>query len=152
MDDSLRVTCREEWALAEVTIHAVQTLLNRDIYPLWADMDEKSRQLGYQHRLFAGLIMRSHRAVVALTEFICASAATPRKGRCSGTELRASNAGNSPPYIGRPGARHRPRALRAPRPQPNRLSIPAASQGPSWHARHRFTALSEDSIRSRLLL
>lgn len=40
--DSLRATCRGDGALAEAVIHAVQTLLDRDAYLLWADVNERT--------------------------------------------------------------------------------------------------------------
>lgn len=40
--DSLRATCRGDGVLAEAVIHAVQTLLDRDAYLLWADVNERT--------------------------------------------------------------------------------------------------------------
>lgn len=40
--DSLRACCRGKEAPAEAVIHAVQTLLDRDAYLLWADVNERT--------------------------------------------------------------------------------------------------------------
>lgn len=40
--DSLRASCCGDGALAEAVIHAVQTLLDRDAYLLWADVNERT--------------------------------------------------------------------------------------------------------------
>lgn len=54
---SLRGTCRGEAALADAVIHAVQTLLDRDAYLLWADVNERTiahRLAIYVEREFVG--------------------------------------------------------------------------------------------------
>lgn len=55
--DSLRSSCRGDGALAEAVIHAVQTLLDRDVYLLWADVNERTithRFAIYVERAFPG--------------------------------------------------------------------------------------------------
>lgn len=55
--DSLRATCRGDGALAEAVIHAVQTLLDRDAYLLWADVNERTvthRLAVYVEQAFPG--------------------------------------------------------------------------------------------------
>jgi hypothetical protein len=40
--DSLRTSCKGEESLADAVIHAVQTLLDRDAYLLWANVNERT--------------------------------------------------------------------------------------------------------------
>ncbi|TAM50093.1 MAG: hypothetical protein EPN61_02445 [Burkholderiaceae bacterium] len=40
--DSLKASCQGDQALAEAVVHAVQTLLERDAYLLWSDVNERT--------------------------------------------------------------------------------------------------------------